>query len=50
MASGTFCDMALELVAKSAHLTSQVFVGFTFLLGAFSTWLLRSWKICENEN
>lgn len=42
--------IALQLVSASGYLTSKVFVGCMFLLGAISTWGLRSWKICDNEN
>lgn len=47
----TFAEpIGLELVSASGYLTSQVFVGFMFLIAATSTWLLRSWKIVEMED
>lgn len=46
----TFAEpIGLELVSSAGYLTSQVFVGFTFLIAAGSTWLLRAWKITERE-
>jgi predicted MFS family arabinose efflux permease len=42
--------IALQLVATSGYLSAKMFVGFMFLLGAASTWALRSWKICDIEN
>lgn len=46
----TFAEpIGLELVSSAGYLTSQVFVGFTFLIAAGSTWLLRSWKIAERD-
>lgn len=46
----TFAEtIALEMVDASGYLSAQLFVGFMFLLGAMSTWLLRSWKINEVE-
>lgn len=46
----TFAEpIALEMVAASGYLSSQIFVGCMFLLGAASTWLLRSWKINQIE-
>ncbi|KAI1617096.1 MFS transporter, MCP family, solute carrier family 16, member 10 [Exophiala viscosa] len=42
----TFAEpIALEMVAASGYLSSQIFVGVMFLLAAASTWILRSWKI-----
>lgn len=44
----TFAEgIALQLVATSGYLTTQVFVGCMYLLGAVSIWGLRSWKIRE---
>lgn len=46
----TFAEpIGLELVSSAGYLTSQVFVGLTFLIAAGSTWLLRAWKITERE-
>ena len=41
--------IALRLVSSSGYITAKVFVGCMFLLGAASTWALRSWKICDTE-
>lgn len=41
--------VALGLKSSAGYLTSQVFVGCIYLLGAGSMWALRSWKICEVE-
>jgi MFS family permease len=42
----TFAEsVALGIVSASGYRTSQIFVGFAFLLGALCTWVLRSWKI-----
>lgn len=41
--------VALGLKASAGYLTSQVFVGCTYLVAASSLWALRSWKICEVE-
>lgn len=50
VAPTTFAEpIGLKLVAVSGYLTSQVFVGFMFLLAASSLWFLRSWKIAEIE-
>ncbi|KIX03265.1 uncharacterized protein Z518_06817 [Rhinocladiella mackenziei CBS 650.93] len=47
----TFAEpIALEMVAASGYLSSQIFVGCMFLLAATSTWVLRSWKIHEIEH
>jgi len=46
----TFAEpIALQLVAASGYLSSQIFVGCMFLLGAASTWALRSWKMSDIE-
>ena len=42
--------IALQLVSTSGYLSSKIFVGCMFLLGAVSTWALRSWKICDIED
>jgi predicted MFS family arabinose efflux permease len=42
--------IALQLVSTSGYLSSKIFVGCMFLLGAASTWALRSWKICDIED
>ena len=41
--------IALQLASTSGYLTSKVFVGCMFLLGAISTWALRAWVIWEEE-
>jgi len=41
--------IGLELVAVSGYRSSQIFVGFMFLLAASSVWCLRSWKMTEIE-
>lgn len=41
--------IGLEMVAASGYLTSQVFVGCMFLLGATSIFILRSWLIIQLE-
>jgi MFS family permease len=41
--------IALQLATSSGYITSKIFVGCMFLLGASSTWALRSWKICDTE-
>jgi MFS family permease len=47
----TFAEpIALQIVAASGYLSSQVFVGCMFFLGAMSTFLLRSWKIADIKN
>jgi MFS family permease len=47
----TFAEpIALQIVAASGYLSSQVFVGCMFFLGAISTFCLRSWKIADIEN
>ncbi|KAF7846028.1 hypothetical protein BT93_L5528 [Corymbia citriodora subsp. variegata] len=47
----TFAEaIGLSLADASGYLTSQVFVGFMFLIAASSTWLLRSWKLAELED
>lgn len=46
----TFAEpIALEMVATSGYLSSQIFVGCMFIAAAGSTWVLRSWKIHEVE-
>lgn len=46
----TFAEpIALEIVSSSGYLVSQIVVGCFFILGALSTWLLRSWKIRDDE-
>lgn len=46
----TFAEpIALQLVSARGYLSSQVFVGCMFLGGAASVWVLRSWKIAEEE-
>ena len=46
----TFAEpLALQIVAASGYLTSQIFVGILFLLGALCLFLLRSWKIDQVE-
>ncbi|KAL6246659.1 hypothetical protein RBB50_005966 [Rhinocladiella similis] len=46
----TFAEpIALQMVATSGYLSSQIFVGCMFLLAAASTWFLRSWKIHQVE-
>lgn len=46
----TFAEpIALQIVSTSGYLTSKIIVGIFFLLGATSTWILRSWKINEIE-
>jgi hypothetical protein len=46
----TFAEpIALQLVSAKGYLSSQVFVGCMFLGGAASVWVLRSWKIAEEE-
>lgn len=46
----TFAEpIALQLVSAEGYLSSQVFVGCMFLGGAASVWILRSWKIAEEE-
>ena len=46
----TFAEpIALALKDASGYLTSQIFVGIMFLLGAISMWALRCWKIWELE-
>lgn len=42
--------IALRMAATSGYLSAKIFVGCMFLLGAASTWALRSWKICDIEN
>lgn len=41
--------IGLELVGASGYLTSQIFVGCMFLLGASSVFVLRSWLITQLE-
>lgn len=41
--------IGLELVGASGYLTSQIFVGCMFLLGASSIFILRSWLITQLE-
>jgi len=41
--------IALQLASTSGYLSAKIFVGCMFLLGAASTWALRSWKICDTE-
>lgn len=46
----TFAEpIGLQLAHTSGYITSQVFVGGMFLLGAVSTFLLRGWKINQIE-
>ncbi|RFU24205.1 hypothetical protein B7463_g12134, partial [Scytalidium lignicola] len=46
----TFAEpIALHIVSSSGYLVSQILVGCFFILGAVSAWLLRSWKIRDNE-
>lgn len=46
----TFAEpIGLELVKASGYRSSQIFVGFMFILAASSVWFLRSWKILEVE-
>lgn len=46
----TFAEpIALEMVAASGYLSSQIFVGGMFMLAAASTWVLRSWKVNQIE-
>lgn len=50
VAPTTFAEpIGLELVAASGYRSSQIFVGFMFILAASSVWLLRSWKMAELE-
>ena len=42
--------IALQLVSTSGYMSAKLFVGCMFLLGATSTWALRSWKICDIED
>jgi len=47
----TFAEpIALQIVAASGYLSSQIFVGCMFFLGATSTLFLRSWKISDIES
>lgn len=41
--------IALHLVSSSGYLSSQAFVGVMFFGAAASTWLLRSWKVCQSD-
>lgn len=46
----TFAEpLGLGLVSASGYLTSQVFVGCLYLVGAAFVLLLRTWKITEIE-
>ena len=47
----TFAEaIALQLVSFRGYLSSQVFVGCMFLVGAAGMLALRSWKICDLES
>ena len=47
----TFAEpIGLGLASASGYLTSQIFVGCLYLLGAVFVLLLRTWKITEIEN
>jgi len=41
--------IALQMAAVSGYLSSQIFVGCMFLAGGASLWVLRSWKIGDDE-
>jgi len=46
----TFAEpIALRLVSTQGYLSSQIFVGCMYFVGAASTWALRSWKISDTE-
>jgi MFS family permease len=46
----TFAEpIALQIVDTSGYLSSKIFVGCMFLLGAACTFFLRSWKIADIE-
>ena len=49
----TFAEGVAILLVKGsgigAYLTSQIFVGIMFIIGAASLWILRAWKIGEVE-
>lgn len=50
IAPTTFAEpIGLQIVSASGYLTSQIFIGFIYLMAASSIWLLRSWKITENQ-
>ncbi|TKA28455.1 hypothetical protein B0A50_03922 [Salinomyces thailandicus] len=47
----TFAEpIALQLVATRGYLSSQIFVGCMFLVGAVSMMALRSWKLFDLES
>jgi len=51
VAPATFAEpIGLGLVSASGYRSTQVYVGFMFILSASSAWLLRSWKITEIED
>ncbi|KAH8810784.1 major facilitator superfamily domain-containing protein [Xylogone sp. PMI_703] len=46
----TFAEpIAVQIVSSSGYLVSQILVGCFFTLGTISVWLLRTWKIRDNE-
>lgn len=46
----TFAEpIGLELVAASGFKSTQIFVGFMYIIAGSTVWLLRSWKIAEIE-
>ena len=50
VAPTTFAEpIGLGLVAAAGYRSSQIFVGFMFILAASSVWFLRSWKMAEIE-